>query len=116
MVEKPTGLELIAQERKRQIEVEGFTTPNDTRYINKELFRAACAYELNDRTDWPWSGKWWKPEDDIVRLTKAGALYQAYADVLNQLGAMKNYDSTIARVIECANKIDEILANEAKNG
>lgn len=94
-----TGIELIAAERKRQVEVEGFTN-DDIFQPHGELARAAVCYALppKDRVYhvgigreqwkipalWPWSITWWKPTpDDRVReLTKAGALIAAEIDRL----------------------------------
>lgn len=41
---KLTGAELIAQERQRQIEQEGFSAEHDRGHIDFELARAAMAY------------------------------------------------------------------------
>lgn len=41
-----TGIELIAAERKRQIEEEGFTIEHDTHQDCGELALAACYYAL----------------------------------------------------------------------
>lgn len=89
-----TGLELIAEERKRQIEVLGYTAQEDSKYTT-ELFQAACCYyaahrirALGDGTDplpssWPWDEEHWKPSpnDRIKELIKAGALFQADYDL-----------------------------------
>lgn len=92
------GIELIAKERQRQIEVEGFSENSDTKYVNEEIaFAAACyaaptafkLYRLKDKVPlyWPWDGKWWKPspEDRIKELVKAGALIAAEIDRLQNL-------------------------------
>lgn len=92
-----TGIELIADERQRQIEVEGWTREHDAIHVNGELSEAAAAYALADlyrRTAskgycntphcWPFSLDWWKPSpgDRIKELTKAGALIAAEIDRL----------------------------------
>jgi hypothetical protein len=109
-----TGLELIAQERKRQIEVEGFTR-DDVFYKTNELEQAALAYENNSYVQWPWSDKWWKPTPDnpVRQLIKAGALFQAEADRLNakliqwpQQETLNDYDRVISSVKRVADKID----------
>lgn len=89
-----TGVELIAEERKRQIEEEGFTVEHDSRWIGSELVMAACCYakEGIKRPDFvpfgfPWDESWWKPcPDDRVReLVKAGALIAAEIDRLQNI-------------------------------
>lgn len=88
-----TGIELIAAERKRQIEVEGWTPEHDDKYICGELRDAALAYGIvcDDRAGdcasdwWPWDVGWWKPSDDPIRnLVKAGALIAAEIDRLQR--------------------------------
>ncbi len=90
------GAELIAAERQRQIDVEGWTPEHDDEHVNGELIVAGITYgavavlQLNgigtDRVEtppatWPWDPKWWKPSEDITRnLVKAGALIAAEID------------------------------------
>ena len=95
-----TGIELIDEERKRQIEVEGWTKEHDAEHTNEALALAAACYAipsvqrsytydpiLKARIPefWPWDIKWWKPspEDRIKELVKAGALIAAEIDRLN---------------------------------
>ena len=102
-----TGAELIAEERKRQIEKEGFDSKhdaNDAAHGAGELSMVAEAYvrtasiQVSDDfyglgrpegehdglpEDWPssWDKAWWKPSDDPIRnLIKAGALIAAEID------------------------------------
>jgi hypothetical protein len=89
---KSEGLELIAKERERQIEVEGFTPEHDRQLYGGSLAAAAGCYALYDwsRKDcerlWPWDRKWWKPSDDKIRnLVKAGALIAAEIDRLHEI-------------------------------
>jgi hypothetical protein len=102
------GIELITEERQRQIEVEGWTPEHDHSYQGVELIRAAEQYleasafsVQTGRTDgdqyfgglpptphkWPWADEWWKPTYDnpIRMLTKAGALIAAEIDRLQRL-------------------------------
>lgn len=96
------GIELITQERKRQIEVEGWTQEHDKQHIGGDLAAAGAAYAVgaasslvNQDDDyratmyadvaevvWPWDEEWWKPTpENIVRqLAKAGALIAAEID------------------------------------
>ncbi|UBM58258.1 hypothetical protein LAG90_15750 [Marinilongibacter aquaticus] len=98
-----TGIELIAEERQRQIEKEGWTPEHDARHDTGDLAHAAAAYasaELYRRTTspgynntppiWPFESTWWKPtpENRIRELQKAGALIAAEIDRLNALKAL----------------------------
>jgi hypothetical protein len=90
----PAGADLIAAERTRQIEIEGWTPKHDVEHDDHDLAFAAVCYAtpdwhrfLNNRgipVDWPWEPEAWKPRpDDRVReLVKAGALIAAEIDRL----------------------------------
>ncbi len=92
-----TGAELIAEERTRQIEVEGWTPQTDDRHQRGELLDAALSYSRvainvghpamnNPPREWPWASCWWKPSPDKVRnLVKMGALIAAEIDRLQRL-------------------------------
>lgn len=87
------GVELITEERTRQIEEEGWTPSHDDNHDNGELAAAAGCYALWtwSQTDairlFPFDEEWLKASDeDIVRnLIKAGALIAAEIDRLNRL-------------------------------
>ena len=99
------GSELIAAERQRQIEVEGWTAEHDAEHRGGDLTEAAICYAIAaasqargynsatsmrvphmDRMRWPWDGPAWKPSEDPIRnLTKAGALIAAEIDRLNHV-------------------------------
>lgn len=91
------GVNLIAAERRRQVEDEGRTAEVDDRYRNGELKDAAIAYAMasDDRAGegagdfWPWDVSSWKPspEDPIRDLVKAGALIAAEIDRRRRLDA-----------------------------
>lgn len=78
-----TGAEMIAAERKRQIEVEGYTPEHDDGHPGEMALAAGC-YSTPDEPirmrrltyAWPWNFASWKPapEDRIRELVKAGAL------------------------------------------
>jgi hypothetical protein len=99
-----TGIEIIAEERQRQITVEGWTAEHDSQHTRGELAFAAKSYAEHAacqsaakeqfagvQTDyhpqwWPWDMKWWKPSTDPIRnLAKAGALIAAEIDRLQRL-------------------------------
>lgn len=95
---KLSGFELIAIERKRQVEELGYDYSNDELYSNNELAQAGIYYALrhDDREEldalmsgnWPWDQKYWKPtpKDRVRELVKAGALIAAQIDYeLNKL-------------------------------
>lgn len=115
------GVHMIAAERQRQIEKEGYKPSDDDRYISNELEQAADYYratesdrqgEFAGAPEWPWSFKYFKPTpDDRVReLVKAGALYMAEQD---RLGRHRNsHIFTVAKsrlrdkIIQVAGAID----------
>jgi hypothetical protein len=91
-----TGAELIAAERRRQVDVEGYAVADDVaRQPDGELAVAAWCYLSgvvgvqfpdsgdNPHPDWPWDLKrHWKPTpgDPMRQLVKAGALIAAEID------------------------------------
>lgn len=85
-----TGAELIAEERQRQIEQEGWTAEHDDAHNTGDLQHAAIAYiaeSIESGTGyvyWPWQREWWKPKDRISNLKRAGALIAAEIDRLNR--------------------------------
>lgn len=90
-----TGIELIAEERQRQVELEGFTAERDQEYEHDELAWAAATYALPSNANtpnfkrihlWPWDKSWWKPSPDerVRELAKAGALIAAEIDRLQK--------------------------------
>lgn len=95
-----TGIERIAVERRRQIEVEGWTPEHDEQHERGELAMAAAYYVLLDTKAiedapraaipswiWPkeWSLAWRKPSTRIRNLEKAGALIAAEIDRILRL-------------------------------
>lgn len=104
-----TGVELIADERRRQIEQEGWSRERDiTEHRNGELAAAGACYAMPSNSrgyrnvietvermgnvcvaripmKWPvnWHWSWWKPTPNRIReLVKAGALIAAEIDRL----------------------------------
>lgn len=91
-----TGAEMIAAERRRQVEQEGWTPEHDDMHADSSMIDAAIAYACAEHPEmagemgaqlawWPWAGTWWKPSKDPVRnLVKAGALLAAEIDRLQR--------------------------------
>lgn len=92
-----TGIDIIREERQRQLEVEGWTAEHDAEHVNGELAIAAVCYALPAHLRayrnnnfaptpslWPWEDEYWKPspEDRIHELAKTGALIAAEIDRL----------------------------------
>jgi hypothetical protein len=96
-----TGAELIAQERRRQIEEEDYTPEHDDAHEEGEIALAAACYALpaeyrdpsalngapdDDPAFWPWIYGWSPtPGDRIRELVKAGALICAEIDRLQRM-------------------------------
>jgi len=100
-----TGIELITEERQRQIDVEGYNKQHDSQHKASELIYAAIAYvesakvgincaeigninkfeiirrknEMGRHYPYGWT---FKPSTDIRDLVKAGALIAATIDRL----------------------------------
>lgn len=103
-----TVIEEIAAERKRQIEVEGWTHAHDDQHVDRSLARAAATYTvLSTYTDaaredalvdamrnsgstlfklWPhsWAKEWWKPKTRRSDLIRAAALIVAEIERLDR--------------------------------
>lgn len=95
-----TGIELITEERQRQIEQEGWTAGSDDLHCQGEMaaagacyakFAASCArmpansvLSRSPFVDWPWHRSWWKPTGGVRDLVKAGALIAAEIDRLQR--------------------------------
>lgn len=96
-----TGVELIAEERERQISTEGWTPEHDDQHQMNEMIAAADCYmttaAITDQggcgpgdcqDHWPWDTEWWKPSEDPIRnLVKAGALIAAEIDRIARANA-----------------------------
>lgn len=94
-----SGAELIAAERQRQIDVEGYTAEHDDTYVLGELEWAGRAYASGARfrpdlarsfaeggqLGWPFPIEFFKPTTRIENLTKAGAFIAAEIDRLERL-------------------------------
>lgn len=94
-----TGIELIAEERERQISSEGWTHEHDDEHTDGEIADAAACYAMTEAVrelvddretirDMVWPASWvFKPSPDnrVRELVKAGALIAAEIDRLNRL-------------------------------
>lgn len=80
----------VIAERKRQIEIEGWSLGHDDQHDPGELASAAACYAVEGACKlhpydgigsegkpypwWPWDPGWWKPKDPRSDLVRAGAL------------------------------------------
>lgn len=91
-------------ERRRQIEVEGWTADHDNRHDRGEMADAAACYAATERVffadhhnvgrgyeafttyrdAWPWADLWWKPKDRRNNLVRAAALILAEIERLDR--------------------------------
>ncbi|HIE3938565.1 TPA: hypothetical protein ACXNG7_003518 [Pseudomonas aeruginosa] len=90
----------VQAERRRQVEVEGWTPKHDDEHSHGQMARAAACYALagssapNDETAallvslaWPWDEQWWKPSTARRDLVKACALALAEIERLDRATA-----------------------------
>lgn len=93
----------IANERRRQINAEGWTPEHDDQHSSGELAGAAGCYakHVNARqwcfknnpddyqcepepSGWPWAAEWWKPKNPRSDLIRAAALIVAELERLDR--------------------------------
>lgn len=94
----------VIAERRRQVEVEGWSSAHDDEHGNGEMARAAASYALEHaahtytetpshrlkdmaRKVWPWGRDWWKPDAGRRMLVKAAALLIAEIERLDRKAA-----------------------------
>lgn len=88
----------IAAERRRQIDVEGWSPEHDDEHKNGSLACAAGCYAIHAGLpeaarvpkgyapmDWPWDATWWKPKDRRRDLIRAAALIVAEVERLDRV-------------------------------
>lgn len=95
-----TGIDLIAEERGRQLFQEKMTHSHDDHHREGELANAAVCYIASGQAQvfdgvptpallslWPFDASWWKPTkgDPIRDLVKAGALVAAEIDRIQRM-------------------------------
>ena len=93
---KPSVIDEIAAEWRRQVEAEGWTPEHDDTHAGADLGYAAASYVLSaighfpgDRAQqmpgfWPWGKEWWKPSAPRRDLVKAAALIVAEIERLDR--------------------------------
>ncbi|WP_230944262.1 hypothetical protein [Burkholderia cepacia] len=90
----------IIAERRRQVDLEGWTPEHDDKYRDHELSCAAGCYAMytlafpagDPPPAWPWSAAWWKPTTLRRNLVKAGALILAAIERLDRNAARAGDD------------------------
>lgn len=85
----------VLAERRRQIDVEGWTPKHDDAHKPDELAQAAVCYAMppalrelqSDDTPvlWPWHPRWWKKGGRRRNLVKAAALIIAEIERLDRV-------------------------------
>ena len=80
-------MQAVIAERRRQVDVEGWSHEHDDRHASGELASAGAAYaacagvnaaeNAEPPPGWPWDRDWWKPAGFRRDLVKAGALIVA---------------------------------------
>lgn len=106
--QKNDALNMIAEERQRQIDEEWFTQEGDMIYVEGELAKAAACYATPPQnrhrgipTLWPWNTLFWKPapigsgrKERIRELVKAGALIAAEIERLQNMKSEYHQERT----------------------
>jgi len=93
----------VLTERRRQIEIEGWSSEHDDGHDSGQMARAAACYALG-RNDslifppwarfpkglpvWPWDNDWWKPSNPRRNLVKAAALIVAEIERLDRAASL----------------------------
>lgn len=91
----------VLAERRRQIEIERWTTEHDDRHGHGALSFAGAAYAIHASShdaaraqfanvppvEWPWDYGWWRPSTPRRDLVKAGALIIAEIERLDRAAA-----------------------------
>lgn len=95
-MDEQQAMKLLHAERRRQVDVEGWSVHHDDEHADGEMAKAAAIYHLNAQGNcsfgadgiplgWPWEAQWWKPKDPVRDLVRAGALYIAEKERLHRL-------------------------------
>jgi hypothetical protein len=94
----------VLAERRRQVEVEGWSAEHDdATHDTGQMAVAAACYALGRRyvspknrfgatiDMWPWPAKWWKPKGKRRNLIRAAALLLAEIERLDRLTALARH-------------------------
>jgi hypothetical protein len=112
-------VEEIVAERKRQIELEGYTHDHDDSLRSEDLMEAALCYfghatgrgvygrglssdPVGIPRSWPWEAESWKPKDPRRDLIRAGALCLAEQERCLREGLPKQVlpEQTLQQIID----------------
>ena len=119
-----TALELVTEERQRQISQEGYSVEHDDRHAGGQIAQAAACYtehaalqsgvldSTGGRVDhkgeippnWPWHKSYWKPRDRIRNLVKACALNIAEIERLQRLEQKEARDLEDIRLLHATKR------------
>lgn len=83
----------VLAERRRQVEVEGWTPEHDDEHGDGSMAVAAACYADTERPDgmcpgrWPWLAKHWRPHSRRRDLVRAAALLLAEIERLDRTAA-----------------------------
>lgn len=105
MFEKSQAEQDVLTERRRHVEVEGWTAEHDDQHDDGSMADVAACYAATVRVFkcetiagrgyepaprfadlWPWDDKWWKPKDRRRDLVRAAALIIAEIERLDRAG------------------------------
>lgn len=90
-----SGIQAIATERQRQMDVEGWTPEHDDTHDKGEMAVAAACYadpifdDPRTPVHWPWDADWWKSKTRRENLVRAGALIAAEIDRLDRAETLR---------------------------
>jgi len=92
-----SGIQLITEERQRQIEVEGFSLEQDKQYRNDDLLDYAKFLLTGSKGYFPvgWDIKWYEKRfnrSTTKNIIAAGALLAAFLDDINNVDISKTLE------------------------
>ena len=94
------GVELIAAERQRQIDIEGYDAKHDFDEPLNSIVAAAISYAMVDIDQqeaeawWNWDWQHWKPKDRKRNLVRAGALIAA---ALDKIQTQEDFEASMGK-------------------
>lgn len=111
-----TGMKLIVEERRRQINVEGWTIAHDDECGHDALENAALSYRDAAGPDspipnqWPSDSEWWKPKSRHRNLERSGALYLAAAEAAERAKNYEARDRLNSQAQSCAILLESLIS------